>query len=235
MKIPMSSTRQFFFGIAAVALAMALPVAAHADGPGRGLTANYETGFLKMIIDHHYSALRITELAAGTAVHRSVQISVTEGTAPTPGTAATRAKASLDQIKSIARRNNRMQREEILMAQDFLRRWYGVNYTPRLTDEGQRMIHLLEQAQPGAQFDHTFLEVFSRHHFGALTPAATCVVASDIRHEELHRYCRGIIEAQLNDIEDMRGLLAERFNIVDYQPTTGLRGVHTGNQQEPGH
>lgn len=45
MKIPMSLARQFVFGIAAVDLAMALPVSAYADETGRGLTANYETAF----------------------------------------------------------------------------------------------------------------------------------------------------------------------------------------------
>ena len=37
-----------------------------ADEPGRGWSADFEKRYLRMIIDHHYSALRITELAAGT-------------------------------------------------------------------------------------------------------------------------------------------------------------------------
>lgn len=33
--------------------------------PGRGLTAQFEIEFMKFTLDHHFAALRITELAAG--------------------------------------------------------------------------------------------------------------------------------------------------------------------------
>lgn len=215
-----------------LALSLFLPGQASADEPGRGISAQFETEFLRAIINHHYSALRITELAAGTDVHRDAQIFEAEGTSPTPATASTPAKARIDDIRALARRNNRMQREEILMAQGFLRKWYGMTHTPQLNEEGRRMIHFLEHASAGPQFDHFFLEVFSRHHFAALNPAMTCVVSSDIRHAELQRYCRSMMQAQLSDIEEMRHMLAEHFNIVDYQPTRGLRGVHTGSERE---
>lgn len=52
---------------------------AQADEPGRGLTAQFEINYLKFIIDHHYSALRITELAAGTDATRDAAISPSEG------------------------------------------------------------------------------------------------------------------------------------------------------------
>lgn len=216
-------------------VAMALPISATADEPGRGLTAQYEKNFLHMIIDHHYSALRITELAAGTDIHRDPQTTNAEGTSPTPGTASTPAKSRMDDIKSMARRNNRMQREEIMMAQSFLRKWYGISHEPQLDEEGRSMINTLEHTPAGAPFDHKFLEVFSRHHYMALRPSMTCVVASDIEHEELQRYCRGMVQAQLADIEEMRHMLASEFSIVDYQPTQGIRGVHTGSDRERGH
>jgi hypothetical protein len=53
-----------------VAAAALSPVIAFADGPGAGLTAQYETAFMKMAIDHHFAALRMTELAAGTGLPR---------------------------------------------------------------------------------------------------------------------------------------------------------------------
>ena len=43
---------------------------ARADEPGRGLTARFETQFMMQAIDHHYAALRMTELAAGTDLTR---------------------------------------------------------------------------------------------------------------------------------------------------------------------
>ena len=74
-----------------------------ADEPGRGWSADFEKRYLRMIIDHHYSALRITELAAGTDQQRDDDISPMEGTSPTPRTAPVQAKAASDEIKSMAR------------------------------------------------------------------------------------------------------------------------------------
>jgi uncharacterized protein (DUF305 family) len=224
---------------AAVCMSLVTLPAAHADGPGAGITASFEVDFLRMMIDHHYSALRLTELAAGTDPQRNGQISATEGTSPTPGFAATPAKATLDDIRSLARRNNRMQREEILNFQSMLREWYGIDYQPKLRPDGRHMIDVLEQAKPGADFNHLFLEVFSRHHFNMLQPASACVTGSDLTHEELRRECRTMWMAQIADIEMMRGELKKHFGISDYQPfrkhevmgerPSAPRGRHTGH------
>ncbi len=200
-----------------------------ADEPGRGWSADFEKRYLRMIIDHHYSALRITELAAGTDQQRDDDISPMEGTSPTPRTAPVQAKAASDEIKSMARRNNRMQREEILTAQRFLRDWYGINYWPRLTPEGQAQIAILEKAAAGRAFDHLFLEVLSRHHYMALGPSTDCQVAVDLEHHEIVRYCAGIVHSQINDIQDMREMLSKEFGYHDYQPLSGDRGRHSPN------
>lgn len=204
-----------------------IPSVVSADEPGRGLTAPFEVHYLRFIIDHHYSALRMTELAAGTDIERDTAITMEEGAAPTPDTATTPAKASMDEIKSMARQGNRMQREEILKAQGFLNQWYGINHTPRLRKDGRAAIQVLEHAAPGEEFDHLFLEVFSRHHYNALEPSQTCIVASDIKHEELHRYCSQIVHAQTAAIENMRKLLSVQFEIHDYQPLKGIKGQHS--------
>lgn len=201
---------------------------AHADQPGRGLTGPFEVHYLKFIIDHHYAALRMTELAAGTDVTREAVISPMEGTSPTPSSAATQPKAVSPEIKSMARRNNRMQREEILRAQSFLKDWYGIDYQPRVRPMNRAQIALLEESPAGDAFDHLYMEVFSRHHFTALDPSARCQVASEITHPELQRYCSGIVHAQIRDIQDMRQMLCDNFNVCDYQPTVGLKGRHSG-------
>jgi hypothetical protein len=66
---------------------------ARADAPGRGLTAPFEVAFLKMAIDHHFAALRVTGLAAGTDATRDPELSPEEGTSPTPDSEPT-GKAS---------------------------------------------------------------------------------------------------------------------------------------------
>lgn len=203
---------------------------AYADAPGRGATAQFEKDYLIFIINHHYSALRITELAAGTDVQRDPPVNnPQEGTAPTPDYPATPAKASSEQIKSMSRMANRMQREEIVKAQRFLKDWYGVNHTPQLTPEGQQKIQVLTQTGAGTQFDHTFLENFSNHHYRALAPSQDCRVKSDLKHPELKHYCEGIVEAQTRSINDMRNQLCMRFNNCDFQPSNATAAQHSFN------
>lgn len=182
-------TRRAALSLIAVLSLLAVPTGVtRADEPGRGLTADFEVDYLRFIINHHFAALRMTELAAGSDRGRDAAISPTEGTAPSPGFALTAAKASLDGLKQIARRNNRMQREEILQAQTFLRRWYGIEYQPQLTERNRRAIGLLEQAAAGRDFDIAFVEVFSRHHFIASQRSLECLVGSELRHKDLERY-----------------------------------------------
>lgn len=222
-KLAVSPTRGALRRCAAVLVCGVLASAAHADAPGRGQTGDFEKAYLQFIIDHHYSALRITELAAGTDLQRDAPIdNPQEGTAPTPNTNSTPAKSSDDQIKSMSRQANRTQREEILKAQKFLRDWYGINYTPQLTAKGRQQIQELEQAPAGAEFDRTFLQTFSNHHYRALFPSLACQVKRDIAHDQLERYCSGIVHSQTNQINDMRKMLCDRFSVCDFVPTENL-------------
>jgi uncharacterized protein (DUF305 family) len=209
--------------IAALALA-AITGTASADGPGRGHTATFEKNYLVFIIDHHYSALRMSELAAGTDTQRNAPINnPSEGTAPSPGFAATVAKASDDQIRSMARQANRTQREEIIKAQRFLHDWYGMQHEPQMTAEGRNMLTMLDSTPPGAQFNQVFLRMFSNHHFSALAPSVHCQVKSDIAHDGLQRYCEDIVVTQKNSINDMREMLCKKYSDCSFAPGTGDR------------
>ncbi|RBA62235.1 DUF305 domain-containing protein [Stutzerimonas zhaodongensis] len=214
-----SLRRVGFLGATALLTGALISAPTQAAGPGNGRTAPFEQSYLKFIIDHHFSALRMTELAAGTDVQRDPQVNnPREGTAPTPSTAATPAKASAEEIKSMARMANRSQREEIAKAQRFLLEWYGVAHVPQVTPAGQRAIQALTYESPGAQFDRAFLANFSNHHYLALGPSQECRVKFDLKHEELKHYCEGIVQTQTRQINDMRAQLCERFNVCDYQP-----------------
>lgn len=220
------------------AAAAMISTAAIADQPGAGLTSQFEVEFMQRTVDHHFAALRMTELAAGTDPTRDAGIQGQEGTSPTWGFSPSQAKATDDEIKSIARRNNRMQREEMMTLKRFLRSWYNIEYEPKLTGQSQAMINLLEQAQPGADFNHKFLEVFSRHHFSLMNPVNGCMTGSELQHHDLRRECRNMWHAQISDIEMMREKLKKQFNIADYQPFQGSeplqgnagapRGQHSG-------
>ena len=132
----------------------------------------------------------------------------------------------------MARAENRVQREEILTAQKFLRDWYNIEYQPQVSFTNAIRIQVLEQATAGEQFIHYFLETFSRHHYLALTRSLECQVASELEHKALQRYCRGIVNNQLNMIDEMREMLCELFEICDYQPLVGIKGRHTGDRDE---
>lgn len=169
--------------------------------------------------EHHYSALRMTELAAGTDRTRDAAIeNPDEGTAPTPDFGATAARAADERIRSVARQANRAQREEILTAQRFLREWYGVQHNPVLTREARMMIQQIERVPAGAQFDRAFLRMFSNHHVTILAPSLHCQVRSDLRHAELQRYCENIAVTQKNQINDMREQLCRRFSECGFVP-----------------
>lgn len=55
----------------------------------------------------------------------------------------------------------------------FLREWYGIGYQPK-SPENQAVIDVLIKADRGDEFNHAFLEVFSRHHFTLLQPVNGC-------------------------------------------------------------
>ncbi len=195
---------------------------------------------MRFTIDHHFAALRMTELAAGTDLQRNPELSPNEGTSSTPGFAATHAKATIDELKSMARRNNRMQREEILTLQRFLRQWYGIDYQPSLRPNNAQLIAVLEQASPGAAFNHAFYEAFSRHHYTLMEPVNACMTGTELKHEELRAECRSAWHGQIGDIQMMREALERNFGIADYQPFTGRwpfhssaggpRGSHSGGE-----
>lgn len=206
--------------LGAVAALLFLPPASGvlADDPGAGELARFEVSYLTSIIDHHFSALRMTELAAGTDDERDAEIGSDDGVAATPGFRETRAKARLEDIRSIARKNNRVQREEIMAAQKMLQEWYGIEHEPRLQADGRAMIDQLTRIPTGARFDIAFLHLMSEHHLTAAHSSLDCVASADLDHRALTRYCRAIVDAQGADIDEMRELLCNEYNDCDYRP-----------------
>lgn len=223
-------------GLAVLLVIVGVHAAAYAqspeNGPGRGLTAPFEIEYLKTTIDHHFAALRMTELAAGTDAVRDDEIRNNEGTSPSPGFPPTPAKATLNEIKSMARQANRTQREEIQRAQRMLRQWYGIQYQPHISPVNAARIEILEQAPAGDQFNHLFLEIFGRHHFTIAARSLEAIVSRELEHQQLDRYARSILEGQMNQINDMRDLLCREYNICDLQPYVGIKGRHTGDEGE---
>jgi uncharacterized protein (DUF305 family) len=204
----------FFFNFLAVVWCAA-PV--YAAGPGRGDNAELERAYLRQIIDHHFAGLRMTELAAGTLEEVTGDIFPDDRTRPTPGfEEGTEPRAALDEIKSLARKDNRLQREEILKAQKFLREWYGETHQPNLTSGMREEIDRL-QGTEGEDFDKLFLEIFAHHHYEGVVASVDCLSGYDLEHHALHRYCEGIVNNQLGEIDEMRDIACHHYDICDIQ------------------
>lgn len=202
-------------------------VSAFASEAGRGATADLEKDYLQSIIDHHFSALRMTELAAGTLEQAPTgDISADDRVPQTPGFPATEPRASLEEIKSLARRNNRVQREEILTAQRFLRDWYGITHVPQVPAAARADIERLTTVS-AEEFDKLFLQMFPRHHYQAAVSSLECLVGRELQHADLRRYCRSIVDAQVIDIDEMRHLACRHFDLCDLQPQTPMMNEET--------
>lgn len=182
-------------------------------------TAVVERLFLQGLIDHHYAALRLTELAVGTEMGApGSAIDPNEQTSGSPTFPQTAGRAVSARVKSLARKNNRIQREEILHAQTMLHDLYGIDHVPQLTADGVCMINRLSQVPAGQGFDDTFLRTMTLHHYLALKPVTDCLTGLDTSHSELERCCRGLLDRQLNEIDEMRHMLCEDFNDCEYIP-----------------
>ncbi len=117
-----------------ISLSLAAVLPATADSPGRGLTRELEISYLRYLIDYHLSELRMTELAAGALLTAPIPEIVPDAqTFPSPSYPPTGAKASLADVRSIARLVNRFVHEEILTAQTLLRDFYGINHEPSIS------------------------------------------------------------------------------------------------------
>lgn len=205
----MGSLKKIWVTCCLAALGSAAP--AWADNPIPGEVGAFEQAYLNFILDHHYSGLRATELAAGTAV---VGPTVPPGPwpaepvsfPPTPG------KATDPVALDVAIRSNAAQEREINEGEMFLRDWYGYVAELNIPPAGQQLINILEAAVPGDPFNIAFLDNFSDHHVMAIQRSAECINRAG--HAELRDYCRMIVEAQARDVDEMRDQLATRYGIV---------------------
>ena len=127
-------------------------------------------------------------------------------------------------IRSNARKANRTQREEIVDAQRMLREWYGVSHEPTLRDSGRQMIAVLEARAPGAAFEQAYLMLFSMHHFQIAQRPLECLAARELTHDDLRRYCRSIVDMQIQEIDEMRHMLCKQFGECGFIPFEGTAG-----------
>lgn len=167
-----------------------------------------DVNFLEFTIDHHFSALRMTELAAGT----STVGSTSHFAGSTETFPATPAKATDPVALSVAISANAAQRREIVEDQGFLQRYYGIpDYSPFVLPLNQPMLAALESAAPGDPFNIAFLELFSEHHAELIAPAEVC--ASSSPHADIRAMCQNMVISQNMQISEMQAELRDVYGI----------------------
>lgn len=200
-----------FFACAASAVMVIASTPALANGPFEGATGQFERDYLTFILNHHYSGLRATELAAGT-----LAVGPTTSPGPWPATPSSfpfsPAKATNAVALDVAVMSNAMQRKEINEGELFLQNWYGFVSPLTVPPAGQQLIDILTNAAPGDPFNIAFLANFSGHHVEAIARSAECI--NQAGHEALRDYCLGIVTGQAEDMDLMRDELASRYGIT---------------------
>jgi uncharacterized protein (DUF305 family) len=175
----------------AAALAIwAGPATAIASAPASDpATARYEIHFMEEMIDHHTMAVHMGEMCLEKATHAELL-------------------TTCQQIVTT-------QTQEIEVMQTWLSDWYGVTYTPEMTQGHQNMMERMAE-MTAEEFEVMFLKMMIRHHWGAIVKASTCVDRAS--HDELVALCEDIIIAQSAEIEQMRTWLCDWYAICNYGP-----------------
>lgn len=174
--------------------AFAVSGATSANQPGRGATAEFETSFMQFLADHHTGGLPLTELCM--------------------------QRAQSDELISLCRVDNAVQREQIAALQRFLLEWYGTDYTPTASADSQQVVTRLSGLNNN-EFDQNLLQELGRHHYTAAQRSLDCQVGIDIDHPDLARLCESVVFMQTTDTDEMRHILCNDHNICDFQPFNG--------------
>ena len=92
--------------------------------------------------------------------------------------------------------------------QQWLRSWYGIDYSPRMSPGAQREMERLASLS-GAEFEIAFMEMMIEHHQAAVREAEQCTRRAE--HRQLIELCRDIIAAQSAEIAQMEAWLCEWY------------------------
>lgn len=158
-----------------------------ATGPAPSAqTSQYETDFMRNMIDHHSMAIRMADICSKQATHPEL----------------------LQMCGGI----RTAQSGEVQQMQSWLQAWYGTNYKPQMTREDKQQLRALSQLS-GAEFEIAFMRAMIEHHQGAIMEAGDCLGAA--YHPELIQLCGSIVQAQAAEIITMRGWLCGWYQVCD--------------------
>lgn len=181
----MKLNRRSFVSMCAAILVTTSAAFAAGPAPERD-QRRFEIDFLESMIDHHYGAIKMSELCDGRTVHAEL-------------------KQMCDSIKT-------NQAAEIEKMQAWLQSWYGVTHEPRLDQRTRRQIEELSRLT-GAAFEKAYMTMMIRHHSMAAIMAIDCL--NQAYHPEMLDMCAKMLGMQGDEIAQLRIWLQQWYGIND--------------------
>lgn len=186
MNQPLIFTRRAFVGMCSAALLCLSSIAFSAGPAPERDQARFEIDFLKTMIDHHFGAIKMSELCKGRTVHAELQ-------------------AMCDSIIA-------MQSAEIEEMRGWLRSWYGQDEEPSLTGRARRDVERLSRLT-GAEFEKAYMTMMIEHHSTALKMGIECL--NEAYHPEMINKCAEMVGMQGDEIAQLRLWLMQWYGIND--------------------
>ena len=173
--------------VSAAVAAVIISTAVYASGPAPDKDqAKFEVNFLTMMIDHHYAAVKMSELCDGRVIHPEL-------------------KALCDHIRT-------SQTAEIRQMQAWLRDWYGVTHEPELSGKARKQIEELSRTT-GAAFEIAYMTMMIEHHADAIVEGAECLQRA--YHADMINMCAKMVADQGDEIAQMRIWLCQWYQICN--------------------
>lgn len=179
-------TRRAFASMCSAVLLLFASVGSAAGPAPERDQRRFEIEFLKSMIDHHYGAVKMSELCKGRTVHAELQ-------------------AMCDSI--IAN-----QTAEIEKMRGWLRSWYGEDEEPSLTGRSRRDVERLARLT-GAEFEKAYMTMMIEHHSMAAKMAIDCL--NEAYHPEMLNMCAMMLGMQGDEIVQLRIWLQQWYGIND--------------------
>lgn len=182
---PILTRRAFAIMCSTGALLLASAGFAAGPAPERD-QRRFEINFLESMIDHHYSAIKMSELCKGRTLHVELQ-------------------AMCDNIIA-------SQSAEIEKMRGWLRSWYGQDEEPSLTPQARRTVARLSRLT-GGEFEKAYMMTMIEHHSMALKMGIDCL--NKAYHPEMLNMCAKMIAMQGDEILQLRLWLMQWYGIND--------------------
>lgn len=180
-------TRRSFVGLFGITLALSFVPLVSASGPApEPDQRRFEMSFLEEMIDHHYVAVKMSELCDGRTAHPDLQ--------------------------SMCENIRTAQTAEIATMRSWLQTWYGIDHEPQIDKNAAKQIADLSQLT-GTAFEQAYMIMMIEHHSMAAMMAIDCL--NQAYHPEMLNMCAMMLASQSDEIVTMRLWLQQWYGITD--------------------